>query len=122
MLFIASHKAIRTIATTLLTTVTTPQEIPSGEDHQSIFEVIVLTLFKQFWLFTLFCTRIHLCLFVAKTLTLRLLFRSCPACETHSQNIPDRKDCRHIQRTAVVFGHHPTATNSSRRDQLLRVL
>jgi len=47
ILKILSNKPVRTITTTLFTAVTTPQEIPSSEDHQSVFEVIVLTLFKH---------------------------------------------------------------------------
>jgi hypothetical protein len=40
----------------LLTTVTTTQEIVSGEDHQSLFEVIVLALDEHLW----FVARFHL--------------------------------------------------------------
>src|SRR5262245_15931531 len=48
-------KSIRTMPATLLTTITATQEIPSGKDHQSIFEVIVLTLFERLWLITHLC-------------------------------------------------------------------
>jgi hypothetical protein len=44
---------------TLLATIPAPQQILSGEDHQPIFEVIILTLFKRFWLVTLVARRIH---------------------------------------------------------------
>jgi hypothetical protein len=43
------------MATTLLATVTTTQEIASGEDHQSIFEVIILALREHLW----FVARFH---------------------------------------------------------------
>jgi len=61
---IVLHKAIGTITTTLFTTVTTLQQIPSGEDHQSVFEVIVLALFERFLLVTLVATRNHFVLSV----------------------------------------------------------
>jgi hypothetical protein len=48
----------------LLATVPAPQEISSSEDHQSIFEVIILTFFKRFLLVTLFNTNIHFVLYV----------------------------------------------------------
>src|SRR5215212_3351530 len=51
---IRARKSKRTMPATLLTAVTTPQEIASGEDHQSILEVIILTLHKYLWLIALF--------------------------------------------------------------------
>jgi len=42
--FLFLHKSVRTIPTTLFAAVTTTQQILSGEDHQSILEVIVITL------------------------------------------------------------------------------
>jgi hypothetical protein len=39
-----ARETVRTIATTLLAAITTTQEIGSGEDHQSVLDVIVLTL------------------------------------------------------------------------------
>jgi len=56
-MFIA--ESIWTMPATLLATVPTPQVIASGEDHQPIFKVIVLALFKRFRLVTLFDTTIH---------------------------------------------------------------
>src|SRR6185437_5075439 len=57
VMFIA--ESIRTVPATLLATVPTPQEIPRGEDHQPIFEIIVVTLCKRFFL----CI---MCFFVAQ--------------------------------------------------------
>jgi len=56
---IVLHKPVWTVSTTLLATIPAPQEIPGGEDHQSIFEVIILALLKRFWLVTLLARRIH---------------------------------------------------------------
>src|SRR5215213_580412 len=114
-------EAIRTMTTTLFAAVTTTQEIFSGEDHQPIFEVVVLAFFKRLWLITLFNTRSHLCVmcFVwLKTRSSRPLCRSGPAYESHSRNIPVQRDCRRSRRSAVAFVHHRAATNSSHPDQL----
>jgi len=39
-------ESIRTMPAPLLTTVPSPPEIATREDHQSIFEIIILTLLK----------------------------------------------------------------------------
>jgi hypothetical protein len=39
-----ARETVRTIATALLAAVTAAQKIASGEDHQSVIDVIVLTL------------------------------------------------------------------------------
>ena len=44
-------ESIWTMPAPLLTTVPTPQEIASSEDHQAIFEIIILTLLKFLWFF-----------------------------------------------------------------------